>query len=92
MWFEDHPAYPAIWARMRRSVWDVCRSDSGGSITKSRCVGAQPRMATSLGPLQHLARNKLPGHAMLTGELLRIVAIAASHHHRVFDRRRIPFP
>ena len=63
-----------------------------GQHYKVEMRGAQPRMATSLGPLQHLARNKLPGHAMLTGELLRIVAIAARHHHRVFDRRLIPFP
>ncbi len=92
MWFEDHPAHPAIWARMRRSLWDVCRSDCGGSITKSRCAGAQPRMATSLGTLEHLPRDELPGHSVLTDELLRFVAIAARHHLCVFDGPVIPFP
>ena len=35
-------------------------------------------MAMSLGPLQHLARNKLSCHTMLTGELLWIVATATA--------------
>ena len=57
--------------------------------TKSRCPEAQARIATSLGTLEHLPRDELPGHSVLTDELLRFVAIAARHHLCVFDGRVI---